>query len=461
MANKPLTLVFHTRRFFCDNENCFKKTFAEQPGTEIFKYQRKTRTAEIAICKTSLACTSRLAAGQLQCQGIPISRRTVLRHVHKVTMPILGDYTEVGVDDWAYRKGVNYGSIIVNLQNHMPLAILETRKSEDFQSWLRDHPEVSLVSRDRASEYSAAVKAQDRYICQVADRFHLLENIWTVFQDIADTYYGESVAVVKKHLGQGEAIEDQTSPRAIKFRQVKELQRNGVPQIEIHHLTGVSLSAIARYFKIDKIYKVVRTPKYDYESYRPVVEQGIRDGKILRVIYEELKAAGNRLGSLRPFQEYFSSLSKSKSKDSAVKTNNKTISRRKVVKVASKAVNKPDKLNETERQVFEALMTQSWYRRLFKIVSDFVAIVRQGRGHNLREWLRNNSKSEWPRLITFCKGILQDYDAVINALHFRDVSQGPVEGIVNRIKTLRRAMGGRCSNALLLLKIVGIKCYFT
>lgn len=155
-----MQLLFRARKFFCDNSECSKKTFAEQPGAEIFRYQRLTRAAEVSLCRTGVGCTSRLASGLIRSQGIAASGSTVLRHIHKATMPLTGHYRNIGVDDWAYRKGADYGAVVVDLDASLPVAILESRKQESFCGWLKDHPEVECVSRDRASEFSSAVQKQ-------------------------------------------------------------------------------------------------------------------------------------------------------------------------------------------------------------------------------------------------------------------------------------------------------------
>lgn len=460
VCGKPMQLLFRARKFFCDNSECSKKTFAEQPGTEIFRYQRLTRAAEVSLCRTGVGCTSRLASELIRSQGIAASGSTVLRHIHNATMPLSGHYRNIGVDDWAYRKGVNYGAVVVDLDARIPVAILENRKQESFCGWLKDHPEVECISRDRASEFSSAVRKQGREVREVADRFHLLMNVQAMFQEISDSQYAKSLSAINAALNRGCAIEDTTSPRAIKFKMVKDMQKSGATAAAIHRKTGVSLSAIDRYFRMDKIYKVVRSTKYDYEKYRTEVESGIANGLILKEVWNTLKESGAKIGTLRAFQEYFSYLSKGRGATANGKKRIKPVSKKEVTRVAFLSINKAECMTETQKGILDALKTQNWYLSLFETVSEFVSIVKNGTPKLIEEWIKKNQDSKWTELSRFCRGIKRDIAAVKMALAYRKISQGVVEGIVNKIKAFRRSMYGRCSNDLLLLKMVLSKCYF-
>lgn len=454
VCGKTLELLFYARKFFCHNRECNRKTFAEQPGTEIFRYQRMTRKAEIALCKTGVLTTSQAAAQVLETQGLNVSRRTVLRHIHKSYMPLPERCIAIGVDDWAYHKGVDYGAVVVDLQRRLPVAILESRKKEHFSDWLREHPEVRLVSRDRATEFSSAIQNLDHYVYEVADRFHLLMNIQAVFQKISDSQYTTISDVLNAEMNLGKCLEDTESPRAIRFNAVKELQKQGISKAEIHRRTGVSPDAISRYFKMDKLSKVVRSPKYDYEKYRDDVEGGIQNGLILKDIHANLKKSGAYIGSLRSFQEYFSYLSKPRGRTAEGKKLVKPISRREITRLVFLSINKEEKMNETQKKILGILKKQNWFASLYEIVNEFITIIKTGTPKDLDQWLENNKNSQWESICKFCKGIHRDIRAVKNALKSRHISQGVVEGTVNKIKALRRAMFGRCSNKLLLSKLV-------
>jgi transposase len=83
----------------------------------------------------------------------------------------------LGIDDWSWKKGVTYGTILVNLELRKTIEVLPDRTASTSEAWLRSHPEVEIVSRDRGGDYAAAAKKGAPQAQQIADRFHLLKNL--------------------------------------------------------------------------------------------------------------------------------------------------------------------------------------------------------------------------------------------------------------------------------------------
>ena len=107
-------IYLEVRKFFCHNHQCKKKTFAEQPGDEVFRYRRRTCRCERAVARHGLSVSSNSASKLLGHLGVHISPSTVLRDLHRIPLPAYPDVSRIGVDDWAFRKGITYGSVIVN-----------------------------------------------------------------------------------------------------------------------------------------------------------------------------------------------------------------------------------------------------------------------------------------------------------------------------------------------------------
>ena len=112
---KVIHLRFHARKFFCLNDNCRKKTFAEQPGNEIFRYRRRTRRCEVCVHRHALCMPSQQCSALLKGSGINVSGPTVLRDLHRMDIPDSREVRRIGIDDWSFRKGKDYGSLIVDL----------------------------------------------------------------------------------------------------------------------------------------------------------------------------------------------------------------------------------------------------------------------------------------------------------------------------------------------------------
>ena len=221
----PVIITFEARKFFCHNPDCRKKTFAEQPGDEVFRYRRRTRRCEMAVTQHGLKCSSESARKLLSATGVPLSGDTVLRDVHRMSVPERCEVKEIGVDDWAFRKGVTYGSIIVSLETGSVIDLLGDRDVKSFQAWLDEHVQVEVVSRDRSTDYTAAIAATGRNITEVADRFHLSMNMSDCVTKVIGSHYDEYRSAVRP-----EEVQEtpEVDSRQVMFKEVKELQAEGL-----------------------------------------------------------------------------------------------------------------------------------------------------------------------------------------------------------------------------------------
>ncbi len=147
------------RRFFCDTPACPKRTFAESFPQMAPAHARKTVRLTKALCWIGLAlggeAGSRLA-GRL---AMPVSGDTLLRLVRRVPPQTLPVVTVLGVDDWAWHKGLRYGTILCDLERHRPVDLLPERSAEDLSNWLMAHPDVRFIARDRGGCYAQGARA--------------------------------------------------------------------------------------------------------------------------------------------------------------------------------------------------------------------------------------------------------------------------------------------------------------
>ena len=149
-ALMPVALVLHVRRFFCDTAGCGRLTFTERLPTVAPLYARTTTRLRHSQASTGLALGGAAGARQLARQALPGSRNTVLRRVRSLSTPAYPPPHVVGIDDWAWRKGHRYGTIVVDLERGCPIDVLEDRLADTVAAWFKAHPEVNVVARDRA-----------------------------------------------------------------------------------------------------------------------------------------------------------------------------------------------------------------------------------------------------------------------------------------------------------------------
>jgi Transposase len=154
-------------------------------------YARTTTRLTATQADTGLVLGGAAGARHLSRHGLPGSRNTLLRRVRSLGLPEGPEPAIIGIDDWAWRKGHRYGTIIVDLQRGCPIDLLEDRAAETVATWLQAHPDVQIVARDRAEAYASGVRQGAPEATQVADRFHLLKNLASALQEVFNGHHRE------------------------------------------------------------------------------------------------------------------------------------------------------------------------------------------------------------------------------------------------------------------------------
>jgi len=183
ILGKPVYLSINQVKYYCDNPECDVEIFTES-NELIDPYTRFTRRCSKYILSLATHVSAETAAKILALQGIKVSGDTLLNMLKKAVDTYGHEPpTKIGVDDWSYRKGHTYGTIICDLDTHEVIDVLEGRDAETLEKWLREHPGIEYVSRDRASSYSSAVTNVFPNAVQIADRFHILQNMITALNE--------------------------------------------------------------------------------------------------------------------------------------------------------------------------------------------------------------------------------------------------------------------------------------
>jgi transposase len=176
-VGQQVTLLLTVRKFFCPAPACPRKIFAEQFPDLVLSYARITNRLRKALVALGLATSAEVSERVAPSLGMMVSAPTLLRRLRTVSCAPPTSVRILGVDDWAWKKGQIYGTLLVNLELNKPIELLPDRKEETLEVWLRTHPEIEVVSRDRGGEYAAAARKGAPQAEQVADKFHLLLNL--------------------------------------------------------------------------------------------------------------------------------------------------------------------------------------------------------------------------------------------------------------------------------------------
>ncbi len=172
-----------THKFDCLNEKCECKTFVEQlPFAKCS--QVKTDTLISMILGISIFLSNSSASLILSLIGIKVSADTIKNIYDRIEIIDNPNIEEIGVDDVATRKGMKYATAIYDLKDHHLIALLEGRDSKTLEDWLKNHKKIKIVARDRASSYAKAINKILPDCVQVADRYHLFENLLEKIKDI-------------------------------------------------------------------------------------------------------------------------------------------------------------------------------------------------------------------------------------------------------------------------------------
>lgn len=155
---RHLILKLVVRKWICREASCFQRIFAERFPGLVQRYARMTDRLVEALQSVGVTTNGADAARILSSLGMPTSAKTVIRHVLHLPLPDEGSVQEVGIDEWAWKKGHQYGTILVNLAERRIVQLLADRSVESSKAWFRTHPEIRIVSRDRGKLFREAAR---------------------------------------------------------------------------------------------------------------------------------------------------------------------------------------------------------------------------------------------------------------------------------------------------------------
>ncbi len=283
-GGRRVILSLTVRKFVCGIPSCLRKIFTERISELVQSYARMTNRLSEALQTLGFATCGELGERLAPKLGMQVSGPTLLRRMRMRACPEPSSVRILGIDDWSWKKGVTYGSILVDLELRKPIELLPDRTASTAEAWLRRHPEVEVVSRDRGGDYAAAAKKGAPQATQVADRFHLLRNIRERLKEVMDRRQS-CLPEIEEHAS--DAI-----PAKARGRKDQDIQQVAEPQAESspekHYKNRSAFpNKQPEGMRYDEFQKQVRRDKRmaRYEEVRTLVEQGFSQRVIARKLH--------------------------------------------------------------------------------------------------------------------------------------------------------------------------------
>jgi transposase len=173
-AGQAVRLILSVRKFFCRNPHCVRKIFTERLPAFVEPWAQMTVRLKEAVAALGLSTSGSLGARLSARLGISTSWMTILRRVMALTTLDAPTVTALGIDDFSFKRGRRFGTILVDLSTHQVIDLLPERSAESTASWMRSHPEIRYISRDRGKDYAQGATEGAPQATQISDRFHLM-----------------------------------------------------------------------------------------------------------------------------------------------------------------------------------------------------------------------------------------------------------------------------------------------
>lgn len=496
VAGTTVTLHVEARRFYCDQRDCARHTFSESFPGFLAPSQRRTQRLEHTVRELGLALGGEAGARLARQLAIRLSPDTLLRALHRQDPTSAPDPRVLGVDDWAFRRGHTYGTVLVDLERHRPIDLLPDRKAETLAAWLKQHSGIELISRDRAGAYAEGARQGAPEALQVADRWHLLKNLRETMERVLNRHHralqrtAEAIAAIPPTTATATvlvapALESGPSPmpltraerdrverrerRLARYQAVLELDRQGGSIRAIARQLGLQRVTVRRYLQAEGFpERATRAPGPSLlDPFLPYLQQRWNAGcHNARHLFREIRGQGFQ-GSerivqraLRAWRPVSSTGGASPSMADRLTATPAPPSVRRVSprQASFWLLDLANPRASEERQRQQAFVSQlcervSAIKAARTLGVNFIRLMRQRRDQELPSWLDQAEHVDLPEFCNLARSLRQDY-AAVRAAFGLPWSQGQVEGQVNRLKFIKRSMYGRAGFDLLRIRVL-------
>ena len=502
-------LLVTCKKLRCDNKDCPQRVFAEPIPTVAARHAQKTKRLEQVLHQLALTVGGQPATGLTQLLGFATGSDALLRRAKskktdksvlamKNRSPVqsLPPVRVLGVDDFAFKKGHRYGTILVDLEKRKPIDLLPDRDAKTLANWLEAHPGIEIVSRDRASCYAEGIRQGAPQAIQVADRWHLLANLGDalerlahrhheVLRQVAKTVAHQMAAEDKKVVAEGQIatslqpqliqqpeiapdlveipvpVSPQKERREALFNQVKQLQSEGVSLREIARQMGMARNTVMKLAHCQSAPQHAGRSggSYKLKPFLDYLRSRWTEGEHNAVVLHGEILAQGFCGSVSLVQRLVEPWREKSRRRVAPKPTIVLSPRRAAWLLSSESKRLESKAEEAT--LLECLIsTSSVLATARELALEFCSLVREGRSAEPEQslqrfalWRVGVKSCGIDELTRWVTSLEQDLVAVESGISL-SWSNGQVEGQVNRLKVLKRQMYGRGSFALLRARVL-------
>jgi transposase len=475
------------RKFVCRNVSCARRIFTERLPDLVATYARNTHRLTASLRAIGIALGGKAGTRRAARLGLPTSATTLVRLVRGSPLPQVQALQAVGIDEWAWRRGHRYGTILVDLASHRLVDLLPDRSAAIVAAWLAQHPSITVVSRDRSRLYADGIRQGAPDAVQVVDRFHLVDNLREAVEAFLVTQRSvlQAAAVRTAQALASSAVpvpgtlmdagKRRCSPTHKPLREAAQ-QRRHAPWVATYeairtlYARGTRIATIARQLGVSRptVYAYLRratppaprSPQRSGQVLRPYLpylirrwREGITDSKRL---YREIQAQGYT-HSARTVGRFITRLRRAADAGQAPEAHTLPYTRphgpsaRAVsfTLVCPAAKRSPD----AQTSVEQLCQVDAGMARANELIQAFLAIARERRGSDLEAWLADATHSGIAALARFARGLQEDLGAVTAGLTLA-WSNGVTEGQIHRLKLVKRQAYGRPGFALLRQRVL-------
>jgi len=466
-------------RWRCGNRLCERKTFVDRADPVFMPRARETRRVADLARSIGYVAGGRPAERLMRRLGLPQGDDRILRNLKRHAASSKKPLRVVGIDDWSWLKGSRYGTIVVDLERHEVVDVIHDRSAKTMAAWLEKNSTIEIVSRDRCGLYAQAARQGASSARQVADRFHLVQNLrLAIEQQLSYNDRPSRPAHKNDSTPREEGLELQEHRRMVRigrrnirleqFKRVKELHQDGLNLNQIVKETGLGWRTVAKWLTLDllperRLMDPRPTNPVRFQAFLARLwNEGCTNGRKLLIEVRKQGYTGSFSHLERLFRKWRSTGVAVAPAHVEEPDNDQITTVTAIPKVSPVAASilcmKPGgQLTPEEAEKVDSLkVSLPSFAVMRGLAMRFRGIFHGKDPSKLDSWLNDARATGLHGIRRFAQILRRDIDAVRNAVS-EIWSNGQTEGQINKLKTLKRSMYGRAGTELLRARMLPLR----